>query len=230
MKRYFWGTFAAFWVTIVLTLVLTVFFGSFVSTPERQVSPLLSDYFANAATAVDGVIATESNPAEIAQVLSEHEQKVADVSLFLIDSDGVDIQRRPLPLPVRRIVTNTDPVLAREMSWQDPRILYVAKLEGDFRLIAHESGIQPFARAIDEPLERLVLLFFIVVVSLVASYVVAVFTARRLKRVAVVARAAVAGELTVRAGEKVRGKDLTAQLAQDIDTLIEKRASTTEEM
>ena len=224
MNRYFWSFFASSWVILVLAVVLTVFFGARFADTSSGANALVSRHLTATETAIGRLVEGGAEPATLITAIANHEQVVPNLTLYLVDEKGIDVRGEPLPLPVRRRVATETRVLAQEIPWNDPRVLLNADLTEGYKLIAYESGLQPYLRALDERGERVALLVFLIFVSVVASYIAAVFTSRRLRRLKPVyatGRAAAAGDLTVRVGSKVSGTDEVAQLAQDLDALIE---------
>lgn len=232
MSRLAWRIFAAFWLVLLLTLLLTAGFNFWNTRADLEA--------ARAATVAAGLesLANEAQRAVSADGRPgllrwlEARQPELPAPLLVIGPDGQELLQRPVPPFIQGLVRRRAALAeqgrtaAREFARRRPRVATVAGADGPYTLVV--GGFKPSrprAGRLMTPTARRVFPLVLLVLSGGACFWLAGYLTRPIQVFRRVGQGIAAGNLEARVGPEMRARnDEFGALARDFDMMADRVA------
>ncbi len=216
MNPFFRRIVLSVWLTLLISVTLTIFLGRFLPVSETG-APL---YEAQLVATIDRDLAAllaagVANPAE--QIADRFELEFDMLlTIYVIGPDGADVLQRNLPGPVR-LLLESDPERIEER--QDLRLVVGVQHAEGYRVVGLRS-VFLMAQVLARPGTRTLLLAIMLAVSAVIAYFLTQFIVGPIRYLREAGQRVAAGDLDVRVAHTVGNRqDDIAMLARDFDNM-----------
>ncbi len=217
MNRLYWRIFIAFWLVIVMTIIVTVAVGSLARRSDVADTRFaaLSGLLDALAEQAQGRLQAAGRPGLI-HWLRDRQAAAPQHPLLIVDADGREILGRPVPPPVMRIVRGDDDGGHRRGIRSISRTLTGS--DGARYLLFLPRPGPPMGRWFASPTSRRVFPVVLVLISGIACLLLARHLTGPIREFRSVGRRIAGGELGARIGPGLgQRKDEFGALARDFD-------------
>lgn len=225
MNRLYWRIFLAFWLVIIMTIVVTVTVGSIslrTEVADTRFAALSGSLDALAEQAQGRLL--ESGRPGLTAWLQDQQRASPLQHLLIIDTDGQDILGRPVPPRITRMVRFGGLADEKRRPRQFLSISRVLTGAGGARYVLLLPRRGPVAgRWFGSPLNRSIFPIVLVLISGVVCLLLARYLSRPIRAFRNAGQRIARGELGARVGSKLGGrKDEFGALARDFDHMAER--------